>query len=82
MTRYEIWIMAHRIMVFDSLEKAQEYMTNHGFQYVDFMACDHPFEYRHYYLPVDWDQKYSTSQEAFEELYGFGYEPNITPVEV
>ena len=81
MTRYEIWIMAHRLMVFDSLEKAEQYMESHGYEFIDSMACDHPTENRLYYLPVGEIGKYPHSDAAFEALYGYGFEPNITPVE-
>lgn len=80
-TGYEIWILGHRIDAFDSLEQAQNYMTSHGYEYIDSMTCDHPTEDRMYYLPVGEIAKYQHSDAAFEELYGFGYEPNITPVE-
>lgn len=80
-TIYEVWENGHRVETFATLAQAEAYMESHGFEYIDSRSCDHPSEERMYYLPVGEIEKYPHSDAAFESLYGYGYEPNITPVE-
>lgn len=80
MTHYETWLDGRRER-FATLAEAERYMESEGLEYIDSCSCDHPTEERDYYLPVGEIEKYPHANAAFQDLYGDGYEPSITPVE-
>lgn len=80
MTRYETYIDGKREN-FGSLADAEEAMLAAGMEYADSRACDHPSEERRYYLPTGTLEQYPNADAAFDDLYGDGYEPCITPIE-
>ena len=78
MVSYETYLNGER-RHFDSLKEAESYMTSNGLEYADSRECGHPTQERRYYLPVGAMEKYQYTDDAFNDLYGDGYEPSITP---